>query len=341
MNGLSYFMNWNHAVRHTMSKEYRIGDIEKLFKAQVVRNTILAAEKNGDIPLAIRKPDHHIKSRFWSTEQLPFIGKKFGFLSTPKKQHLIVVHVAKGANLKSSLTFNLARMLAINGIKTLVVGLDSQASVTNALIRDEPQSIAEIKPRKGLYHLFYENTKEIIIPTDLPTLSLIPESIELYRLDRQLRFESFKEHLFAKHLIPILSDYKVIIFDTAPSWSALIENALTIATSIICPLSCDIETYIAIQTNREVIFDYLSKLNKDIPLWHVPVLLEKTNLSQQIYGSYLTSYQDQVLPFPIRKSVNAQEARLKKLSIIEHDPSSLLANDYYDLVMDMWGKLNG
>lgn len=324
-----------------MTKEYRISDIERLFKAQVVRNTILTAEKNGEIPLAIRKPDHHIKSRFWSTEQLPAIGKKFGFLSPHTKQHVIVVHVAKGANLKSSLTFNLARMLAINGIKTLVVGLDSQASVTNALMRDEPQSINDIKPRKGLFHLFYEKNEDIIIPTDLPTLSLIPESIELYRLDRQLRFESFKEHLFAKHLVPLLADYDVVIFDTAPSWSALIENALTVATSIICPLSCDVETYIAIQTNRDVIFDYLSKLNREVPLWHVPVLLEKTNLSQQIYGSYLTQYKDQLLPFPIRKSVNAQEARLKKLSIVEHDPTSALASDYYDLVTDLWSKLNG
>ncbi len=56
------------------------------------------------------------KARFWSTSQIPYIGKKFGFLSSPAKQQVITFFTSKGGILKTTMAHETARILALNGI---------------------------------------------------------------------------------------------------------------------------------------------------------------------------------------------------------------------------------
>ena len=53
----------------------------------------------------------------------------------------------------------------------------------------------------------------------------------------------------------------------------------------------------------------------------IPTLLEKTKLSQQIYGAYLNNYGDKVISIQIRRSITGQESRVLRHSVIEHDPT--------------------
>ena len=69
----------------------------------------------------------------------------------------------------------------------------------------------------------------------------------------------------------------------------------------------------------------------------IPTLLEKTKISQQIYGAYLNEY-NSTIPMPIRRSVKGHEAGLLGTSVIEHDPSSTLASDYAELIKYIWQK---
>ena len=71
----------------------------------------------------------------------------------------------------------------------------------------------------------------------------------------------------------------------------------------------------------------------------IPTLLEKTKLSQQIYGAYLNQYADKIIPIPIRRGVKGQEAIILKQSAIEHDPSSPLAQDYFELIQELWDRI--
>ena len=43
---------------------------------------------------------------------------------------------------------------------------------------------------------------------------------------------------------------------------------------------------------------------------------------------------------PIRRGVKAQEAVILNQSPIEYDPSSHLAQDYYELFQQIWNKVN-
>lgn len=333
-----------------MSKSYwSLSDIYKLFRLQgrVSKQTVLNAEERGEIPKAERIARGNIKVRQWRVDQLPAIGEKFGFLKKPNKQIVIAVYTPKGGVTKTTSACNAGRFFALNGLKTCLIGLDIQLSLTNyALPKPSFNTLEDYeyhkktaKKRFGLYHLFYENAplSEVVMPTTLPTLSIIPETPELNLLEKKLRLEPRREYIFKDKLVNLLNEFDVIIFDLGPGWNQLTETALTASNNITAPIGCDIETYEALETNLEMILEFQDsmKLKWDNFILF-PTLLEKTGLSQQIYGVYLHKYANRIIPIPIRRSVKAQEARVLNVSVIEYDPKSDLAQDYYELMIRHW-----
>jgi chromosome partitioning protein len=336
-------------VMEDSSKKWTQTEIEKLFRIQErikSKKTLVNAEERGDIPTAARILRGKIPVRHWSVSQLPAIGDKFGFLNKPKSQKIICVYTPKGGVLKTSFAYNLARILALNSIKTLIIGLDFQCSITNYAINLKPiESIDKIDVNvRGLYHFFNEKLTDItslILKTVLPTLDILPEVPEIFALDKKLRLETRREYIFVDSFMQQLAHYQVIIFDNSPRWNQLVENSLTSSNIVISPMGCEPETFQALKTNLEIIFEFQKALKlKWEHFIQVPTLLEKTNISQQIYAAYLNQYGNRVIPFPIRRSVTGQDARVLKHSVIEQEPSSALAQDYYDAIRNIWDRIN-
>lgn len=333
-----------------MQKSYwSLSDIYKLYRLEgfVSKQTILNAEERGEIPKAERVARGSIKVRQWRTDQLPSIGEKFGFLKKPMTQIIESQYTPKGGVTKTTTAANKGRVWALNGIKTCIIGLDIQLSITNyGLPRPNFETLDEYeqykktaKKRFGLYHLFYENIplSEVLIQTSLPNLYIIPETPELNLLEKKLRLEQRREYFFRDKLISQLKDFDAVIFDLGPGWNQLTETALTASNNICSPIGCDIETYEALETNLEMIFEFQESMRlKWDNFLLFPTLLEKTSLSQQIYGVYLHKYANKIIPIPIRRSVKAQEARVLNISVIEYDPKSELAQDYYELITKQW-----
>ena len=327
---------------------WTVTDIQKLFRVGnkiKSRQTLLNAEERGEIPLAVRVSRGTTQVRKWSTWQLPAIGAKYGFLIKPLKQKIICIYTTKGGVLKTTNAHALSRALALNGIRTCVVGCDIQCSITDLLLNNEveAESIEEFMPSdKGIYELLYEKAslKDVIQNTDLPTLDLIPESPRLSILEKKLRLETRREYIFKDKLIPKLSEYEVIIFDNGPSWNQLIENALTCSNNILSPVGCDIGTFQALRTNLDALDEFKEAMNLQWDSFYLlPTLHEKTKLSQQIYGTYLNQLSEKIIPTPIRRAVKGQEAMVVRKSAIEHDPASPLAQDYYEFFQQYWNKL--
>ncbi len=324
-------------------------DIQKIFRFEergMSPNLILNAEELCKIPESQIIQRGRQKIRNWQIEDLPEIGSNFGFLKKPNSQHVICVYIAKGGVLKTTLTYCLARILALNGIKTLIVGLDIQCSITElALPEREIASLEEADdPYLGLYHFLFENAPldDVIRKTSLPTLDVLPETVELNVLEKKLRYEMRREYVLQDRLMPHLGVYDVVIFDNSPSWNQLIENALVVSNTVLSPAGCDLGTYRTLQINlgslRE--FQESMKINWDNFLI-VPTLLERTKLSQQIYEAYLKQYGDIVLPKSIRRAVKGQEALVLKQSPIEYDPASALAKEYFEVTKSIWDDVLG
>jgi len=332
-----------------MSKLFTPNEVTKLFRITKTKTSLLRDEANNIIPKAERIIRGKSLVRAWKKTDLPALGKIYGFLKPPASTQIISVYTAKGGVLKTTLSYNLARFLAINGIKTLVVGLDVQCSITDLLANQpEVDSIDKIITLPGLYEAAKPSIdgglliNSVIQKSDLPTLDFIPESINLNFLEQKIRDEKKREHFLTRLIEPIRNDYQVIIFDNAPSWNFLIQNSLVTSNVVISPIGCDVGTYRSVSQNIGIINNY----KKDMDLfWSrfiiVPTLLEKTKISTQIEAQYKTMYPELITNTSIRRAVKGQESVLKNASIIETDPSSPLANDYYETITEMWEKILG
>jgi chromosome partitioning protein len=329
-------------------KGFSVGDVEKIFHLKEKinsRQTLLNLEERGEIPKAqrlSRGKNGKIQQRFWSAADLVGIGEKIGFLPKPTKQHRIVFNISKGGNLKTSQAYNWARMMALSGIKVLAIPLDIQKSFTKLLSNEaEVEDISQVQEEGlGLYHLLFEGAplEEVVQKTDLPTLDFIPETSELNILEKRLRMENRKEYVFADRLMPKLKDYDVVLFDTAPSFSSLIENAITTATEIVSPVGCEVGSYQVLEDYLAILNEFFEVMQIEPEHYLIPVLLDKNKISQQIYSAYVSRYSDKIIATPIRRSVVAQEAAVLQQSVFEYSPDSPLAGDQYEAITEFWKR---
>ena len=255
--------------------QYTIREIQNIFRMDEKvksRQTIFNAEQRGEIPTAKRIIRGKVNARSWSSNQLPGIGRRFGFLSpnTPIGPEIISVFTQKGGTLKSTLTYSLARGFALNNKKVLIIGLDSQASVTMTTLgqRSSPESLQEYRKQReqwgGLYHLIYQDSvqmSDVVHPTSLPTLDIIPEVGELAELERRLQGADGREKIFQKKLLPLIKGYDIVIFDNGPSWNQLVRNSLVAATTVISPIGCDLGTYEVLDINMQSVTEFRDALD--------------------------------------------------------------------------------
>ncbi len=334
-----------------MSKTITPKYIIDLYQTTKTKSSLLRDEANGLIPKASRENRGENKVRVWNTKDLPKIGGLYGSLKKPTNCKVLAIYTAKGGVLKTTLAYNLSRYLALNNISVLVIGMDVQCSITdllNSTLENDAPALDDIIEMPGLYEFTCEKTnnketlKKYIKQTDLETLDYIPENISLNLLDQKIK-DSQKREFFIDRLIePLKKDYDVIIFDNAPNWSFLIQNSLAAATDVISPVGCDIGTYRSINQNIGMINSYKENMELDWASYTiVPTLLERTNISKNMEAKYRVDYSPIITSGAIRRAVKGQESVLENISVIEADPTSSLAGDYFDVISSIWKKING
>lgn len=309
------------------------------------KTTLVNAEEKNFIPASHREQTGSLAKKYWHLSEIPSIGTRYGFLKKPLEQKIITCYAPKGGVLKTTQAFNLARTLALNGIKTLVIGLDFQCSLTSILLPGiyRAEDINDIPPVAGLYHYLFDKVPlgEVIRPTNIPTLDVIPESSELILCDKKISSEHRREYFFMDKLIPHLTAYDVIIFDNNPGWSKLVENSLVCSKHIVTPFGCDIETFRSVEKNLAAIFEFRETMRLNWETFTlIPTLLETTKISQQIYSSYILNYKEYVTTEPIKRNIIGQEASLKMISVLEHSKNSDLGEQYFRTINEIWNKIS-
>lgn len=320
-------------------------DIKKIFRFEDRSKTLQAvygSEERKEIPFAERIYRGKVSVRHWKYSDLPEIGSSFGYIKKPPHQIVITKYIQKGGVLKTTTTFNEAMTYALNGLKTIIIGQDFECSITDVILpQGKIDSIDEDKKMLGLYHHLVEGAKitDVIQKTALPTLDIIPETHDLVLLDKWIDQQKRREYLYKDKLIPLLKDYDVVIFDNNPSWNHLTENSIVSSHAIISPLGCNLLAYNAAETNMATIYDFQEAMSlRDQVHVMFPTLLENTSLSKQIYAQYIAKFPE-IIATPIKTAVKFQEALMMRQSIIEYAPSSSNAQDYYDLICDIWTRI--
>lgn len=351
-----------------MAEKYTYDKICKIFNSSIPRSTFNSfIEKKVFPPHKVEEKarekdgESKILARYWELGQLPEMGRILGFLKKKNgdmffKQKnsatVITSYTRKGGVLKSTLAYNVARIAALNGYNTLIIGLDSQCDITtmmgyykdleNASTTEEASSI--LKNKFGLYDLINpKNPKklsELIQPTDLPTLYFIPETDELEELLEELERATFREEWLKRNIIEKLkSKFDLIIFDSSPTSGRLVSNAMVVSDLILSPLECSTNNFKNYARTRIKITKKLQELGaQDILIKHVPTKLRNTHISKEIFQEY------QKIPacstHGIKTSELMESSVYNGVSIIEYDPTSEPSTTMRDLVYEIFSEID-
>lgn len=282
----------------------------------------------------------------WSESTIGVIGQELGFLKAPNKPLVLSVFVTKGGVLKTTLTLNLARLFALHGIRTLVIGLDLQGDITTALghqpaaeADDLASALSALDSTQGLYDYFKGEAglSEIILKTELPHLDFIPETSELIALDQELFLKPRREHWLKEKVVrPLTQQYEVILLDGSPNWNQLTTNALVAADSLISPVECRINNFRNLRLFRALLEQCRRDLSLNFQHLFVPTRLNpQRKLSREIHQWYQESLPG-CLALGIRESIHGEEGSALFRSIPEHAPDSAAAAECKTFVKSLW-----
>lgn len=150
----------------------------------------------------------------------------------------------KGGVGKTSVAINLAASFAASGLNTLIVDLDAQANATQYLrAKDLPTSqktVSDFFEASLGVGLFSSGLRDMVMPTDIRGLSLVPADGRLIELQTKLeaRYKIFK---LRDALVDLESRLKldVVLLDCPPALNFYSMSALMAAKRVYIPFDCD------------------------------------------------------------------------------------------------------
>jgi chromosome partitioning protein len=246
----------------------------------------------------------------------------------------------KGGVGKTTTTINLGAALAEYGRKVLLVDFDPQASMTVGLgINPNDQDLT-------IYNLMMESRiplDEVIIPSNLPGVDLIPSNIDFAGAEMQLINEVAREQVLARALEPALATYDIILIDCQPSLGLLTVNALAASDGVIVPMECEYFALRGVALLKGTIDKVQARLN---PRLQIVGLLGtmydgRTLHSREVMQTLVDGWGEGVFHTVIRRTVKFSEATVAGEPLTEYASESAGADAYRQLAREVLVRCHG
>ncbi|HKT56284.1 MAG TPA: ParA family protein [Microbacterium sp.] len=266
-------------------------------------------------------------------------GRPYNGFATPPKldshgpARIIALCNQKGGVGKTTTTINLAAGLAHYGRKVLCVDFDPQGALSAGLgiATHEIPTVYDLllDPKRDAH--------EIIVPTRVEGLDVIPANIDLSAAEVHLVNEVAREMILARVLRGVAQEYDVILIDCQPSLGLLTVNALTAAHGVIIPLECEFFALRGVALLVETIDKVRDRLNPVIALDGVLATMydPRTLHSREVLERVVEAFGDDVLETVIGRTVKFPDASVSGLPITEFAPEHAAAQAYLRLAREL------
>ena len=252
---------------------------------------------------------------------------------------MIVWSVAsqKGGVGKTTTVASLAGWMQKERLKVLVVDTDPHASLTSYLGFEDENLDRTLYDLYAARHPTRELVRNIIIHSNYAGLDLIPASMTLATIDRQLSGRVGVGRIVAFGLDLIEDLYDAVIIDCPPVLGALMVNALVASSHVLVPTQTE---FLALKGLEGMVrtFHIMNQADPDngVDYLIVPTMFDRrTKASLQSIEFLRDNYQDKIWRGCIPVDTRFRESSSRRTPLPIMDSTSRGAAAYRELFMDM------
>ena len=243
----------------------------------------------------------------------------------------------KGGVGKTTTTINLGASMAEYGRKVLLVDFDPQGSLSVGLGLNPHEMDLTI------YNLLMQpdvTLDEVVVPSGVPGMDLLPSNIDLSAAEVQLVHEVGREQTLMRVLAPALKTYDVVLIDCQPSLGLLTVNALTASDGVVVPLECEYFALRGVALLKNTIDKVRERLNPRLTIDGVlgTMFDGRTLHSREVMDRLVQAWGDKVFHTVIRRTVKFADSSVAGEPITTYAATSSGADSYRQLAREVLSR---
>ena len=249
----------------------------------------------------------------------------------PALSRVFAVVNQKGGVGKTTTAVNLAASFAASERATLLIDLDPQANASSAFgIHAAPRHVYDALIGRCVM-------KEIVRPTELRYLQIVPSGRDLYGAEIELVSALSRERRLERVLVELRDAYDLVVIDCPPSLGLLTVNALTAADAVIIPLQCEYYALEGLAGLLETVAAVRQQLNPQLEVEGIVLTMvdQRNNLSRQVEQEVRLHFSERVFRSVIPRNVRLSEAPSHGKPILLYDVHSKGATSYLNLAEEI------